>query len=100
MLQKLKEELVTKTTKIDILKDKKLEIEKEIEKEEKELSKLQEQIKKMHEKLSLINARDKKIYTEKVLLGWSNNKISANNYGITRQHIIRIVKKVDRELMK
>lgn len=100
MLQKLKEELVTKTTKIDILKDKKQEIEKEIEKEEGELSKLQEQIKRMHEKFSLINARDKKIYTEKVLLGWSNNKISVNNYGITRQHIIRIVKKVDRELMK
>lgn len=100
MLHKLKEELVTKTTNIDILKDKREEIEKEIEKEEGELSKLQEQIKRMHEKLSLINARDKKIYTEKVLLGWSNNKISANNYGITRQHIIRIVKKVDRELMK
>lgn len=98
MLQKLKEELVMKTSELNLLKSKKKELELDIFNKEKSLSDLKNEIELLHSNLDNVNARDKEIYVEKVLLGWSNDKISAKHYSLTRQQISRIVKKVEEEL--
>ena len=90
MLQKLKEELVIKTSELNLLKNKKKELPQDIEEVIHSLER--------HSNLDNVNARDKEIYVEKVLLGWSNDKISAKHYSLTRQQISRIVKKVEEEL--
>ena len=64
----------------------------------KSLSELKTEIELLHNNLNNVNARDKEIYVEKVLLGWSNDKISAKHYSLTRQQISRIVKKVEEDL--
>lgn len=98
MLQKLKEELVMKTSELNLLKNKKKELELDIFNKEKSLSDLKNEIELLHSNLDNVNARDKEIYVEKVLLGWSNDKISAKHYSLTRQQISRIVKKVEEDL--
>lgn len=98
MLQKLKEELVIKTSELNLLKNKKKELELDIFNKEKSLSDLKNEIELLHSNLDNVNARDKEIYVEKVLLGWSNDKISAKHYSLTRQQISRIVKKVEEDL--
>lgn len=98
MLQKLKEELVMKTSELNLLKSKKKELELDIFNKEKSLSDLKSEIELLHSNLDNVNARDKEIYVEKVLLGWSNDKISAKHYSLTRQQISRIVKKVEEDL--
>lgn len=98
MLQKLKEELVMKTSELNLLKNKKKELELDIFNKEKSLSDLKNEIEVLHSNLDNVNARDKEIYVEKVLLGWSNDKISAKHYSLTRQQISRIVKKVENDL--
>ena len=98
MLQKLKEELVMKTSELNLLKNKKKEIESDISNKEKRLAELKDEIEVLHSNLANVNARDKEIYVEKVLLGWSNDKISAKHYSLTRQQISRIVKKVEDDL--
>lgn len=98
MLQKLKEELVMKTSELNLLKSKKKELELDIFNKEKSLSDLKNEIELLHSNLDNVNARDKEIYVEKVLLGWSNDKISAKHYSLTRQQISRIVKKVEEDL--
>lgn len=98
MLQKLKEELVMKTSELNLLKSKKKELELDIFNKEKSLSDLKNEIEVLHSNLDNVNARDKEIYVEKVLLGWSNDKISAKHYSLTRQQISRIVKKVENYL--
>ena len=67
-------------------------------KSKKSLSELKTEIELLHNNLDNVNARDKEIYVEKVLLGWSNDKISAKHYSLTRQQISRIVKKVEEDL--
>ena len=98
MLQKLKEELVFKTSELNLLKNKRKELELDIFNKEKSLSDLKNEIELLHSNLDNVNARDKEIYVEKVLLGWSNDKISAKHYSLTRQQISRIVKKVEEDL--
>lgn len=98
MLQKLKEELVMKTSELNLLKNKRKELELDIFNKEKSLSDLKNEIEVLHSNLDNVNARDKEIYVEKVLLGWSNDKISAKHYSLTRQQISRIVKKVENDL--
>ena len=98
MLQKLKEELVMKTSELNLLKNKKKELELDIFNKEKSLSDLKNEIELLHSNLDNVNARNKEIYVEKVLLGWSNDKISAKHYSLTRQQISRIVKKVEEDL--
>ena len=98
MLKKLKEELVMKTSEINILNKRKKELELDILNKEKSLSELKDEIQLLHSNLDNINARDKEIYIEKELLGWSNDKISAKHYSLTRQQISRIVKKVEEDL--
>lgn len=98
MLQKLKEELVFKTSELNLLKNKRKELDSDISNKEKSLSELKTEIELLHNNLNNVNARDKEIYVEKVLLGWSNDKISAKHYSLTRQQISRIVKKVEKDL--
>lgn len=98
MLQKLKEELVFKTSELNLLKNKRKELDSDISNKEKSLSELKTEIELLHNNLNNVNARDKEIYVEKVLLGWSNDKISAKHYSLTRQQISRIVKKVEENL--
>lgn len=98
MLQKLKEELVFKTSELNLLKNKRKELDSDISNKEKSLSELKAEIELLHNNLNNVNARDKEIYVEKVLLGWSNDKISAKHYSLTRQQISRIVKKVEEDL--
>lgn len=98
MLQKLKEELVFKTSELNLLKNKRKELDLDISNKEKSLSELKTEIELLHSNLNNVNARDKEIYVEKVLLGWSNDKISAKHYSLTRQQISRIVKKVEEDL--
>lgn len=98
MLQKLKEELVFKTSELNLLKNKRKELDSDISIKEKSLSELKTEIELLHNNLDNVNARDKEIYVEKVLLGWSNDKISAKHYSLTRQQISRIVKKVEEDL--
>ena len=98
MLQKLKEELVFKTSELNLLKNKRKELDSDISIKEKSLSELKTEIELLHNNLNNVNARDKEIYVEKVLLGWSNDKISAKHYSLTRQQISRIVKKVEEDL--
>ena len=98
MLQKLKEELVFKTSELNLLKNKRKELDLDISNKEKSLSELKTEIELLHNNLNNVNARDKEIYVEKVLLGWSNDKISAKHYSLTRQQISRIVKKVEEDL--
>ena len=98
MLQKLKEELVFKTSELNLLKNKRKELDSDISNKEKSLSELKTEIELLHNNLNNVNARDKEIYVEKVLLGWSNDKISAKHYSLTRQQISRIVKKVEDDL--
>lgn len=98
MLQKLKEELVFKTSELNLLKNKRKELDSDISNKEKSLSELKTEIELLHNNLNNVNARDKEIYVEKVLLGWSNDKISAKHYSLTRQQISRIVKKVEDSL--
>ncbi len=98
MLQKLKEELVFKTSELNLLKNKRKELDSDISNKEKSLSELKTEIELLHNNLNNVNARDKEIYVEKVLLGWSNDKISAKHYSLTRQQISRIVKKVEEDL--
>lgn len=98
MLQKLKEELVFKTSELNLLKNKRKELDSDIFNKEKSLSELKTEIELLHNNLNNVNARDKEIYVEKVLLGWSNDKISAKHYSLTRQQISRIVKKVEEDL--
>ena len=87
-----------KTSELNLLKSKKKELELDIFNKEKSLSDLKNEIELLHSNLDNVNARDKEIYVEKVLLGWSNDKISAKHYSLTRQQISRIVKKVEEEL--
>lgn len=98
MLQKLKEELIFKTSELNLLKNKRKELDSDISNKEKSLSELKTEIELLHNNLNNVNARDKEIYVEKVLLGWSNDKISAKHYSLTRQQISRIVKKVEEDL--
>ena len=98
MLQKLREELVFLESELDLLKNKKSEIEQDISFKEKNLENLKSKIEELHKRLDKINARDKAIYVEKVLLGWSNNKISARHYALTRQQISRIVNNVEKRI--
>ena len=98
MLQKLKEELIFKTSELNLLKNKRKELDSDISNKEKSLSELKTEIEVLHNNLNNVNARDKEIYVEKVLLGWSNDKISAKHYSLTRQQISRIVKKVEEDL--
>lgn len=87
-----------KTSELNLLKSKKKELELDIFNKEKSLSDLKSEIELLHSNLDNVNARDKEIYVEKVLLGWSNDKISAKHYSLTRQQISRIVKKVEEDL--
>ena len=98
MLQKLREELVFLESELDLLKNKKSEIEQDISFKEENLETLKNKIEELHKRLDKINARDKAIYVEKVLLGWSNNKISARHYALTRQQISRIVNNVEKRI--
>ena len=98
MLQKLREELVFLESELDLLKNKKSETEQDISLKEKNLENLKSKIEELHKRLDKINARDKAIYVEKVLLGWSNNKISARHYALTRQQISRIVNNVEKRI--
>lgn len=98
MLQKLREELILIESEIDLLKNKKDEIEQDISFKENNLANLKAKINELHQRLDNINSRDKAIYIEKVLMGWSNNKISARHYALTRQQISRIVKKVEKKI--
>ena len=98
MLQKLKEELIFKTSELNLLKNKRKELDSDISNKEKSLSELKTEIELLHNNLNNVNARDKEIYVGKVLLGWSNDKISAKHYSLTRQQISRIVKKVEEDL--
>ena len=98
MLQKLKEELVMKTAELKILNKKKKELELDILNKEKSLFELKSEIELLHSNLANVNARDKEIYVEKVLLGWSNDKISAKHCSLERHQIARIIKKVEDNL--
>ena len=98
MLQELREELVFLESELDLLKNKKSEIEQDISFKETNLETLKSKIEELHKKLDQINSRDKAIYIEKVLLGWSNNKISAKHYALTRQQISRIVNNVEKKI--
>lgn len=100
MLQTFREEKLNIDTEINLLKEKVKTIEEEIERKEKDKKELEKKINDFYKKLNEINARDKEIYVEKVLLGWSNNKISAKHYGMTRQQILRIVNKIEEQFKK
>lgn len=43
------------------------------------------------------NSYDKQIYTEKKLLKWSNDKISARHHGVSKSQIYRIVEKIEKK---
>lgn len=69
----------------------------------KELEKLEflnKKIDQIYEKLKEFNQRDQQIYIEKKLYGWSNDKISAHHYALTRQQIHNIVSKVEESFVK
>ena len=98
MLQELREELILLESELDLLENKKSEIEQDISFKQTSLKTLKSKIEELHKRLDKINARDKAIYIEKVLLGWSNNKISAKHYALTRQQISRIVNNVEKKI--
>ena len=98
MLQELREELILLESELDLLENKKSEIEQDISFKQTSLKTLKSKIEELHKRLDKINARDKAIYVEKVLLGWSNNKISAKHYALTRQQISRIVNNVEKKI--
>ena len=100
MLQTFREEKLNIDTEINLLKEKAKTIEEEIERKEKDKKELEKKINDFYKRLNEINARDKEIYVEKVLLGWSNNRISAKHYGMTRQQILRIVNKIEEQFKK
>lgn len=98
MLQELREELILLESELDLLENKKSEIEQDISFKQTNLKTLKSKIEELHKRLDKINSRDKAIYIEKVLLGWSNNKISAKHYALTRQQISRIVNNVEKKI--
>lgn len=71
-----------------------VKMEKDIEFLEEELKQNGREIDRMYNIFKEFNERDKQIYTEKKLFGWSNARISAKHGGITKQYINKIIKKV------
>lgn len=71
-----------------------VKMEKDIEFLEEELKQNGREIDRMYNIFKEFNERDKQIYTEKKLLGWSNARISVKHDGISKRHINRIIKRI------
>lgn len=71
-----------------------VEMEKDIEYLETRLKQNEKEVNRLYNIYSQYKERDKQIYLEKKLLGWSNAKISVKHGGITKQYINKIVKKI------
>lgn len=75
-----------------------VKMEKDIEYLEEELKQNSREIDRMYNIFKEFNERDKQIYTEKKLFGWSNAKISVKHDGISKRYINKIVKKVKKSI--
>lgn len=83
------------------------ETEIDINYHEKELIRLKQKEKDLksqrdskYSKYKEVNNFDKQIYTEKKLLKWSDNKISAKHNGMSRTQIWNIVNKIEKLMNK
>lgn len=75
-----------------------VKMEKDIEYLEEELKQNSREIDRMYNIFKEFNERDKQIYTEKKLFGWSNARISVKHNGISKRYINKIVKKVKKSI--
>lgn len=69
-----------------------VEMEKDIEYLEKKLNQNQTEIDRLYNTFKEFRERDKQIYVEKKIYGWSNSKISAKHGGISKRYINKIIK--------
>lgn len=97
MLQDIKFSYEETLLKLDKLKFDRSTIEIEIDNTYKKLKFLSKKIDELYDKLGKFKKRDEQIYIEKTIYGWSNDKISFHHNAITRQHISRIVDKIERK---
>lgn len=73
--------------------------EEKLKKEKEEKSIIEEKLNKMYQILKKFNDRDRQIFVEKRMYKWSDSKISVNHCGLSRQHISRIVNKIEKEFL-
>ena len=71
-----------------------VEMEQDIEYLETRLKQNEKEVNRLYNIYNQYKERDKQIYIEKKLLGWSNAKISVRHEGISRQYINKIIKKI------
>lgn len=93
MLRELKLELELSKQRIE-------KLDKEKEKELERLDFLNKELDRLYNKLKEFNDRDQQIYIEKKIYKWSNDKISAHHYALTRQQIHNIVSKIEESFGK
>lgn len=74
-----------------------VEMEKDVEKAQKEYNRLVPLINELEAGYKETNDRDKLIYADKVLKGYSNAKLEYK-YGISSRQIRRIIKKVEKNI--
>lgn len=100
MLAEIKLKLELSKQRLECLAREKKKIEEEIKTESNNLQFLSNQIDKLHSVLGKFNERDQQIYIERCIYGWSNDKISANHYGMNRSSIWKIVNRINNEMKR
>lgn len=83
---------------LECLRKEKNKIEEEIKNESNNLQFLNNQLDHLYSVLKKFNKRDQQIYIEKCIYGWSNDKISANHYGMNRSNIWKIVDRINKDM--